>query len=106
MVTLAHLTGRLPVPLLRAFLIRGTVLWLLSRVMGKVIFAAANMTPSGGMLFPAWIVVMAGSLMVADLHRRKELMLLYNLGIPAWRAAAVATIPALVMESLLVVLLP
>jgi len=105
-VILANLTGRLPVPLLRAFLIRGIVLWLLSRVMGKVVFAMANMTPSGDLLFPAWIVVMAGCLMVADLHRRKELMLLYNLGIPAWRAAAVAMIPGLVMESILVMLLP
>ena len=105
-MTLPNLTGRLPLPLFRAFLIRGTVLWLLSRVMGKVIFAMANMTPSGDLLFPAWIVVMAGSLMLADLHRRKELMLLYNLGIPAWRAAAVATVPAFVMETILVMLLP
>jgi hypothetical protein len=44
--------------------------------------------------------------MFADLHRRKELMLLYNLGIPAWRAAAMAMIPGLVMESTLVMLLP
>lgn len=104
--TLTQLSGRLPIPLLRAILIRGTGLWLLSRIMGKVIFAVANMTPSGNLLFPAWVVVMAGSLMVADVYRRKEVMLLNNLGIPVWRAAAVATLPALVMETLLAVLLP
>jgi hypothetical protein len=80
---------------------RGSGLWLLSRVMGKVVFAFASMTPSGNLLFPAWVVVMAGSLMIADLYRRKEVMLLNNLGIPVWRAAAVATIPALVLEALL-----
>jgi hypothetical protein len=74
--------------------------------MGKVIFAFAGVTPSGTLLFPAWVVVMSGSLMIADLYRRKEVMLLNNLGIPVWRAAAAATVPALALETLLVLLRP
>jgi hypothetical protein len=103
--TVTTLAGRLPTPLLRAFLIRGAVLWLLSRVMGKVVFAMANMTPSGDLLYPAWVVVMTGSLMFADSYRRKEVMLLYNLGVPLWRGALMGVIPAIVLEVLLVMLL-
>ena len=92
----------LPPRLLRSLLIRGTTLWLLGRLMGMAVLAAVSDPASP--LLPAWVVVMTGSLLLVDLHRRKELQLLHNLGISTSSAVAVAATPAIGLEAVLVML--
>ena len=103
---------RIPAKLFRTLLLRGAGLWLLSRLMVKAAFALPRMmsgstlaaTPESGAVVPAWILVMLVSLAVFDLHRRKELALLHNLGIPTSLAVAVVTLPGVGIELLLVML--
>lgn len=85
-------------------LLRGTALWLLARLMGKAVLAAGAVSVAP--LLSPWVVLMTASLTLVDLHRRRELALLHNLGITTTRVVVTATIPALVLESLLVMLLP
>lgn len=92
----------LPPRLLRTLLIRGTTLWLLARLMGMAVLTAVSDAASP--LLPAWAVVMTATLLLVDLHRRKELQLLHNLGISTSSAVAVATAPAIVLEVVLVML--
>jgi hypothetical protein len=77
-------------------------LWLLARLTGIAVLAAVSDPASP--LLPAWVVVMTASLLLVDLHRRKELQLLHNLGISTSSAVAVATAPAIVLEVVLVML--
>lgn len=49
---------------------------------------------------------MTASLTLVDLHRRKELALLHNLGIPTIQTLVVATVPSIIFETLLVMILP
>jgi hypothetical protein len=97
---------RFPARLLRAFLLRGVVLWLLTRIMGTAVLAAATSSPSGGFFFAAWVIGMTASLALIDLHRRRELTLLHNLGIDTSRVVLISTTPAIVFEGILVMLLP
>jgi hypothetical protein len=48
---------------------------------------------------------MTASLTLVDLHRRKELALLHNLGITTSITVVVATLPAIAVEAVLVMLL-
>jgi hypothetical protein len=43
----------------------------------------------------------SSTLLLVDLHRRKELALLHNLGIVTSQAVVVGTVPAIIMEALL-----
>lgn len=72
--------------------------------MGKAVLAAGS--ASAAPLLPAWVVVMTASLTLVDLHRRKELALLHNLGITTHRAVIIAALPAIVLETALVMFLP
>ena len=92
----------LPPRLLRTLLVRGATLWLLARVMGMAVLAAVS-APASPFL-PSWAVVMTAGLTLVDLHRRKELPLLHNLGIPTSSAVAVAAAPAIALEVVLVML--
>ena len=65
----------------------------------QVNLAYANIEASA--LLPMWIVVIAALLCVADLHRRKERLLLANLGISTSWAVCVATLPAVALEAML-----
>jgi hypothetical protein len=91
---------RLPPRYLRTLLLRGAALWLLARLMGKAAFAAAA-AEDGGVLIPIWVLVMAVSLTFVDLLRRKELSLLHNLGVTTGGAVLAGSLPAAVMETLL-----
>jgi hypothetical protein len=46
--------------------------------------------------------VVTGSLLLVDLHRRRERVLLHNLGIPTGTAVALGFLPAIVLEALIV----
>ena len=81
-------------------------MWLLTRIMGSAVLAAATSSWSGESFFPMWVVVMTASLALIDLHRRRELTLLHNLGIDTSRVVLLATTPAIVLEGMLVMLVP
>lgn len=91
----------LPPRLLRTFLWRGVTLWLLARITGMAMLAA---TESSAPVLPVWVVVMTATLTLVDLHRRRELTLLHNLGIATPHVVILATLPAVVAEILLVML--
>lgn len=92
--------------MLRTFLLRGVTLWLLARLMGKAALASGSTTEASTLLFPLWVVALTASLTLVDLHRRKELALLHNLGIPTIQTLVVATVPSIIFETLLVMILP
>ena len=89
----------IPPRLVRTLLTRGVVLWLLGKLAALVNLAMASLRP--GPFFPLWSVVIAAGLCLADLHRRKETMLLANLGIRTSAAVIVGTIPAVILETVL-----
>ena len=89
----------IPPRLLRTLLARGVILWLFGKVAALITLAMASLRP--GPFFPAWSVVIAAALCLADLHRRKETMLLSNLGIRTSTAVFVGTIPGIVLEAAL-----
>lgn len=95
----------LPTRLLRTLLLRGVTLWFLARIMGKATLASVSSTESEGLLLSGWVVVMTSGLTLIDLHRRRELALLHNLGITTPHAVMLATLPGIVLELLLVMLL-
>lgn len=70
--------------------------------MGMAVLASGQQTAAP--LLSIWIVVMTASLTLVDLHRRKELSLLHNLGIATSRTVMMATIPAIVLETVFVML--
>lgn len=97
---------RIPGRVLKTLLLRGTILWLLARLMAAAILgAAADASSRGGKALPAWTLAMSATLLLVDLHRRKELMLLNNLGVFTWHAILVGSIPALVLEASLLIIL-
>jgi hypothetical protein len=91
---------RIPPLLLRTLILRGLVLWFLARVMAIVVLAWADIS-GGSPLQPVWTLAVAASLVLADLHRRKELLLLHNLGVATAPAIVIGTIPAFLFESAL-----
>lgn len=94
---------------MRALLKRGVAIWIVSRLMAMSVFAMAaaaggdDFSPTG-LMINGWSVVMTAGLVLLDLHRRKELMLLKNLGIRVSSAMLIGTIPGAVAESVLVML--
>jgi hypothetical protein len=69
--------------------------------MGVISFVSGD--PAGALL-SGWVVLMTASLTLIDLHRRRELSLLHNLGINTAWAVSLSTLPAIVAETLLVML--
>ena len=67
--------------------------------------ALAAISDPASPLLPVWVIVMTASLTLVDLHRRKELALLHNLGITTSTVVVVATLPAMFAEAALVMLL-
>jgi len=55
-------------------------------------------------VIPGWVLIMSALLVLVDLHRRKELSLLHNLGVTTGTAVFAGSIPAAVMETLLLLL--
>jgi hypothetical protein len=51
---------------------------------------------------PGWaVVVLVAGLAIYDARRRSETVLLADFGIPEWRLAVVAALPAALMETLI-----
>jgi hypothetical protein len=64
------------------------------------LLAYARVSPVGAIV-AFWAVVMTAGLMLADLRRRKEVVLLSNLGVQTTNAVLLGTVPAIAMEVLL-----
>ena len=96
---------KIPPGFQRQLIIRGVVVWLLTRLAGLVVLAIWRaMVRDKAMLdsltvHPVPTMVVAAALILVDLHRRKELMLLNNLGVATSHAVFIGSIPALVFES-------
>ena len=87
---------RIPSVFLQQLLVRGAILWLLVRLMAVALLRASGQAAESGV--PLWTVAMAASLVLVDLHRRKEIMLLQNLGITTVSAVSMAALPAVAFE--------
>ena len=96
----------IPTTLLRALLLRGAALWLLARLSGSAVIAIARAEglEVGTSLLPLWTVAAASILVLGDLHRRKELSLLSNLGVSATQAVFVGGLPPVFLEAVLLLL--
>ena len=104
--------ARIPAPFLGQLLLRGIILWLLARL--SVLAVAALATDAGisgaqeaiapGWILSFWAVVITAALVLVDLQRRKELMLLHNLGVTTSHPVLIGMIPALTIEIFLSVL--
>jgi len=55
----------------------------------------------GGVVLPVWTLAVSASLVHLDLHRRKELMLLKNIGVATGNAVFIGSLPALLFEAVL-----
>ena len=92
-----------PARLLRTFLLRGICFWFLARLMGMAVLGGST-NESSGLLLSIWVVVMTASVTLIDLHRRREVALLHNLGITITGTVGVAAFPAVIIEAGLVML--
>ena len=96
--------------LARTLVLRGIVLWFLTRLMALVVIAWAASTRGAAIYLdtsdlyaqlPAWALVLTPIAFSLDLRRRKELMLLKNLGVTLGSALLLGSLPALAFEALL-----
>jgi hypothetical protein len=94
--------------MVRTLVRRGIVLWFLARVMAIVVISFAlsiggrSLAIEASAMFervPLWALLMSLALGPIDLRRRKELILLHNLGVPTHHAVLVAYVPALLLEA-------
>jgi hypothetical protein len=85
-----------------AYFRRGAVVWLTMRLVVGVVCLFAGLNPleatAGATLGFAGL---AAGLTVFDLHRRHERILIGNLGVSTAFIAGIATVPALIGETLL-----
>lgn len=101
---------RIPPRFLKHLLVRGVVIWLLARLAAFVVkeamgsMARTAVQLSDLAVHPGAAIVVAAALVLADLHRRKETMLLRNLGVATGHAVLIGTIPAFLCEGLRAVL--
>jgi hypothetical protein len=86
-----------------ALVLRGIGVWVFARMMSIAALRSAGV-PDAGTELPVWVLVVSASLIHLDLHRRKETMLLNNLGVTTIQAVCVGTIPALMFETALLAL--
>lgn len=89
------------------------ILWLFARLTVIAVLAAAAtsyggaaspMSEGASALLPLWTPIASSSLLLIDLRRRKELSLLHNLGVATSQAVAVGTMPAIMLEALLLMI--
>ena len=96
---------KIPPGFQRKLIIRGVAIWLLARLAGLVVIeiwramVRDKAMLEGVAVHPVPAVVVAAALVLVDLHRRKELMLLNNLGIATSHAVFIGSMPALVFEA-------
>jgi len=97
---------RIPTRYLKHLLVRGVAIWLLARLNAFVVLAVMSAIAGNDVqlndvaINPGAMVVVAAALVLADLHRRKETMLLRNLGVATSFAVLIGTIPAVLFEGL------
>ena len=89
---------RIPLSYLQHLLLRGSILWLLARLSAA---AVVGSTADFGLMLSFWAVAITTALVLVDLQRRREVMLLNNLGVTTLQAILVSTIPAVILEALL-----
>ena len=94
---------RIPPSLVRVLILRGIVLWFLARLMAIAVLSFARVS-GGGALLPVWAMAVSASLVLLDLRRRRELMLLNNLGVATSLAVFIGSIPAILFEGARLVL--
>ena len=107
---------RIPVRYLRTLLYRGIAVWLLARVGVEALYRfiaasagrdsemAAALTNGSPFILAAWTLVLSAVLMRLDLYRRHEVALLNNLGVLTSHVVLLGTLPAVVLESAMVIL--
>ena len=101
---------RIPPGFQRQLIIRGVAVWVLTRLASLLVIAIWRaMVRDKAMLdgvtvHPVAAVVVAATLVLIDLHRRKEITLLHNLGVATSHAVFIGSIPALVLETMRLVL--
>jgi hypothetical protein len=93
----------------RRFLIDGTVIWVLLRcaLYALVIVSPDRFGPPTlalGLPASVTLVTMCGALSLLDVLRRRESILLANLGIPLRAVVVTGAIPALIGETLMTLL--
>jgi hypothetical protein len=104
-----RIPSRIPAHYLQALLLRGVVLWAVSRLMAKGLFlfiassvdreTAAAFTQGNPFVLTGWTLTLTAALVWVDLYRRQEVFLLANLGVIIPHAVLIGTIPAMVMET-------
>jgi hypothetical protein len=96
---------KIPGVFLRRLVVRGVAIWLLARISALLAIAVMqSMMGHSAMMddvtiHPGATVAVAAALVLVDLKRRKELMLLSNLGVMTSSAVLIGTIPALLLEA-------
>jgi len=89
---------RIPLSYLKHLLFRGSILWLLARLSAAAVVGGAA---DFDLMLTFWAVAITTALVLVDLQRRREVMLLHNLGVTTLQAILVSTIPAVTLEALL-----
>jgi hypothetical protein len=95
---------RIPPRFLTHLLVRGVAIWLLTRL-GALLVMEVMLAIGGSAVqmsdiavSPGATIVVVAALVLTDLHRRKETLLLRNLGVTTSHAVLVGSIPALLIE--------
>jgi hypothetical protein len=94
-------------------LLRGTAIWALARLMVRALYmaiaamadaeTAAAFTHGNPAVLTGWTLALSVALVLVDLHRRREVTLLNNLGVFTSHAVMLGAVPAVVLESALVI---
>jgi hypothetical protein len=85
-----------------AYLLRGIGLWVGSRLLHALVLALAELPPFPvATLTSLHVIVFTGALALADIHRRRERVLLGNLGVSRAVIAGTCALPAVIGEAIL-----
>jgi hypothetical protein len=100
--------SRVPSKYLQTLLLRGAALWLFARLIAVAVVAASAAMggkewaiDSNSALLPIWIVLLSPLLVLFDLHRRREVTLLNNLGVTPRFLVVVGAAPPVMFEVIL-----
>jgi len=100
-----HASVSIPPRFLRALLFRGAFAWAFARVLASVIVDSydnsagiRNGSSSPTVAVQLWVFAMTAALVLVDLRRRRESILLGNLGVATWVAVLVALAPGALIE--------
>ena len=104
---------RIPARYVRSLLMRGLVIWVVSRFMVMALYAAiaastdaetaAAFTQGNPLILTGWTLALSLALVRLDIHRRHEIALLNNLGVFMTHAVAIGAVPTAIIEFTLAV---